>query len=169
MFISIFLTGCSSIIGTNPYERQLNIYKIQIAQGRDKAMRDALKASQKERLDIEKQYQKKILEYNMLLTAFARTTGKTVNEVQEENVLSQGYVMGELSQKEKEYNDRIEQIEKVYDDFFVQMDKQDEKIATIDETIKKVQDERTQTYYDITKSFIASLVTLGFTYSQFAK
>jgi hypothetical protein len=160
LFTCFFYTGCA-VFTTNPYEKQLNVYKMQIAKGRDKALEKALEATWKERVEVEKQYQKKILEYNILLTAYARDTGKTVNEVKTSNVLSQDYIWNELNIKENEYTQRVDEINKTYQTFFDEIKKEDAKVESLDEAIKKIDDERKETYYDILKTFISAITIIG--------
>ena len=150
------ITGCSTL-GLNKYEKQIKIYEMQMNQGKIKAYEDALEASRIERIDVETQYQKKVMEYNLLITAFGRHTGIAKEQLERENALSHIAVMNEFDTKNVELSDRIAEINASYQKFYDEMKIQDARIESIGGALERIGEVKQKTYEDVTKNFMTTV------------
>jgi len=147
MFAMFLLVGCAS-----PYVKKLNEYKMQLAEGRDKAFVAAMEKTKIERLDVEDQYAQRGLESDLLISAYVRITGITPDKVMDTKTFSYEEFMKISNDRKAATEKRKAEIIASYDAFFEKILEEDTKIKAIQEGVDKVEEARQETYVEIVKT-----------------
>lgn len=157
IMILIFLSGCNFL--HNPYVQEIEIHQMKIEQGKEQALIIALNAAHKERLEIEKQYQEKIFEYNTLITAYVRVTGQTPEEIRTSKVLSTEYMINEKQYLKNNIYKRQKEINKSYNDFFNTLKEYDLKIESLEAVKKSIKENDSKMYIEAAKIFSTTIIS----------
>jgi len=157
LMLSVFCIGCV----TNPQVLKLREYEMRISEGRDKAFVEALEMTRKERVDIEKQFIRKQTENNQLITVYADLSNVPSEEAKKKVVMSIEDVRRIQFEEDVILRKRVEEINSTYMNFYEGIREQDEKIKTIRESIKEIQDIQKETYMSVAKMFGSALAAVG--------
>jgi len=148
--MSIIFIGMSFLIGcANPYVQKLQIYEMQLSEGRDKAFLEAFKVTERERLDVEDQFARLSLENTLLISAFVRSTGKKPEEIMLEKTFSFDEIMKIVDERNRLRDIKKEEIKEGYKKFFEAIKTQDDKIEAIREGVKQAEEIRDETYQKV--------------------
>lgn len=139
--VMVFALGCA-----NPYVRKLEVYEMQLAQGREEAFIKAFEMTRQERLDVEDQFGKRALEDDLLISAYVRETKITPDEIKKLKAFSYEEVLALVEQRRGDTAKRKGEINQGYDNFFRVVEEQDNKLKAAREAVEKAKEVRQETY-----------------------
>jgi len=162
LLLIVLLTLCLGC-ATNPGVTKLKQYEMRIALGRDRAFVKALELTKQERINVEEKYIYQQMENDQLIAVYEILSEIPQEEAEKKVVMSIDDVKKISLEKEKLFSERKIEINKAYENFYLEIKKQDEKISSIRESVKELEEMRDETYSEITKMFAVALASIGIT------